>query len=307
MGLTLSQVRGWDTTHLIDAADHWDRVATEWEASFDAVHRESLAPGGTEWDGRAADAAHERTALDRVRALATVDGLRAQAGAARAGAEDLWFAQRQVLDLVDAVHEQGFVVGEDFTVSDTNANPPMIAARRREVAAGHTAALRTQVHNLAGTDAEVAGNLNRGIQAVDFRTAPLPTDGPSPQPAPGGDGGDGGDAITTLMLPPPPTAVAPRIPVQSFYDQIVGQLAQRPPPDPLVLEALRQAYAANHQACNTWQWAGGWLGLGGSTAGLFASIPELVPPVTPVGALGVAASLAGMGGSGAALIDCATR
>jgi hypothetical protein len=82
MGLTLSPVRGWDTTHLIDAADHWDRVATEWEASFDAVHRESLAPGGTEWDERAADAAHERTALDRVRALATVDGLRAQAGAA---------------------------------------------------------------------------------------------------------------------------------------------------------------------------------------------------------------------------------
>ena len=301
MGLTLSQVRGWDTTHLIDAADHWDRVATEWEASFDAVHRESLAPGGTEWDGRAADAAHERTALDRVRALATVDGLRAQAGLARAGAEDLSFAQRQVLDLVDAVHEQGFVVGEDFTVSDANAHPPMIAARRQELAAWHTAALRTQVHNLAGTDAEVAGNLNRGIQAVDFRTAPLPTDGPSPSPSPGGD------AITELMLPPPSTAVAPPLPVQSFYDQIVQQLTQRPPPDPLVLEALRQAYAANHQACNTWQWAGGWLGPGGSTAGLIASIPELAPPVTPVGALGVTASLAGMGGSGAALIDCATR
>jgi DNA-binding CsgD family transcriptional regulator len=56
----------------------------------------------------------------------------------------------------------------------------------------------------------VAGNLNRGIQAVDFRTAPLPTDGPSPQPATGGDGGDGGDAITTLMLPPLPTVANPQ-------------------------------------------------------------------------------------------------
>ena len=290
MGLTLSQGRGWDTTHLIEASDHWDRVASEWEASFDAVHRESLAPGRTEWDGRAADAAHERTALDRVRALATADGLRAQAGVARAGAEDLELAQHQVLDLVDAVHAQGFVVGADFTVSDANAYPPIIAARRQEVAAGHTAALRAQVHNLAGTDAEVAGNLNRGVQAVDFRTAPQPTDGPSPQPSPSPS--SSGDAITKLMLPPPPTAAAPPPPVQSFYDQIVGQLAQRPPPDPLVLEALREAYAANHQACNTWQWAGGWLGLGGSTAGLIASIPELVPPVTPVGALGVTASLA---------------
>src|ERR1700722_1035868 len=54
MGLTLSQVRGWDTNHLIDAADHWDRVATEWEASFDAGHRESLAPGGAWWGGRGA-------------------------------------------------------------------------------------------------------------------------------------------------------------------------------------------------------------------------------------------------------------
>ena len=77
-------------------------------------------------------------------------------GVARAGAEDRELAQHQVLDLVDAVHAQGFVVGADFTVSDANAYPPMIAARRQEVAAGHTAALRAQVHNLAGTDAEVA-------------------------------------------------------------------------------------------------------------------------------------------------------
>ena len=131
--------------------------------------------------------------------LATADGLRAQAGVARAGAEDLELAQHQVLDLVDAVHAQGFVVGEDFTVSDANAYPPMIAARRQEVAAGHTAALRAQVHNLAGTDAEVAGNLNRGVQAVDFRTAPQPTDGPSPQPSPSPS--SSGDDIAKLMLP----------------------------------------------------------------------------------------------------------
>jgi hypothetical protein len=303
--VTLSQVRAWDVTHLHDAATHWDAVATTWEHAFDSVHQESFAPGGTEWMGAAADAAQLQTAIDRKTASTSADALRSTATIARSGADELTSAKANVLDAVANAQSHGFVVAEDFSVTDPRKYPPPVAAARQTQAAGHGANIAGLVTTLTATDQRVAGSMSEGIFAADF---PLDVPTPSPTPPTPQSQPSHHDPITDMLVPPPATGPpAAPTPVGDFYDQLIQQLAQRPPQDPMVLEALRQAYAANHQACNSWQWAGGILGFGGSTAGLLASIPELIPPITPVGVAGGAASLAGMGAAGAAVIDCATR
>ncbi len=63
---SLSQIMGWDTEHLTRASADWSATAEHWEEAFDSVHRGMLAPGGTVWEGEAADAAQERAFADLV-------------------------------------------------------------------------------------------------------------------------------------------------------------------------------------------------------------------------------------------------
>lgn len=61
---TLSQIRAWSTDHLEAAATHWTQNATVWEDAFTKIHREAQHPGGTPWEGAAAEAAILRTGID---------------------------------------------------------------------------------------------------------------------------------------------------------------------------------------------------------------------------------------------------
>jgi hypothetical protein len=302
MTVTLTSVRAWDTTHLYSAAEHWHNVASAWEQAFDAVHAGSFAPGGTEWLGEGAEAAQYQTAANRKRARQSADVLLAAATVARDGASELESAKTRVLDAVADAENDDFVVGDDFSLFDRDDYPPAVAAARQVQAVRHSETITERLYVLTATDKRVAGQMSGHVFAADFPLdVPTPPDPRPPTPEPG-------DPITDMMIPPAQTGPPPTpFPGQPVIDDVVEKLAQRPPTDPLILEALRQAYEANHQPCNGWQWAGGWLGLGGSTAGLIASIPSLVPPITPVGVAGATASVAGIGGSGAALIDCATR
>jgi hypothetical protein len=314
---TLSQIHAWDTEHLDVAADRWETRAQALADSYDAVYREMPAPGGIRWEGEAADVALLHVGKDRARAVGAADTLHVAAAAARSGAAQISFAKQHALQAIQIAQEQSFQVSENLSVIDrTNQPSTLLRAHRHAQAQAHTAAIRTAATDLAATDQAVATQVTTAaaglhdvqfldgptsslsddqvgagkrnlVQAVDFKQNPPP---PAPVPPPPAPPHAPGDPITEMMLPSPPTTAPQPLPVRSFYDQIVQQLAQRPPPDPLVMEALRQAYEANHKGCNAWQWAGRWLGLGGSTAGLIASIPGLVPPVTPVGVAGATAS-----------------
>ena len=48
---SLSQIVGWDTAHLSQASADWRSAAQRWEDAFDGMHRGTLAPGGTVWEG----------------------------------------------------------------------------------------------------------------------------------------------------------------------------------------------------------------------------------------------------------------
>lgn len=187
----LSKIQSWDTEHLESAARSWEATATVWENSFAAVHQGSLRPGGTVWEGRAAEAAQERTFADLVKVRGISDSLTEAAGIARRGADQLDYRKRMALVAIEEARAAGFTVGEDLSVSDESRLWPAAAfAARLAQAKRFAAEIHTRAAALSLADHEVAANIasamapladarfdeapqgvKRTVQAVDF----LPT------------------------------------------------------------------------------------------------------------------------------------
>lgn len=91
---TRSLVETWDISHLEDAAARWRTSANESEELFEQHRQNVAAPGGTEWDGTAKDAALDRVTRDTSVVRAAGDTVRDAADLASAGADDLRAAQR---------------------------------------------------------------------------------------------------------------------------------------------------------------------------------------------------------------------
>jgi hypothetical protein len=209
---TLSQVRSWGTEHLTDAAQSWTRTATVWEDTFTQLTTRIGFPGGTAWEGAAADAAFARAHGDRMIVIGLADELHAAARIARTGAGEIAEARRAVLRVVEAAGNAGFSVGEDFSVTCPGRFDPVTAAARQAQAVAFATDLRATVGALVATDQQVAARLTaataglgntsfpeagdqpatpsggvaeddsgmRIIQAVDYKTAP--PDAPDPGP-----------------------------------------------------------------------------------------------------------------------------
>lgn len=117
---SLSQIFGWDVQRLVRAASDWTDTAEHWEDAFDNVHRGTLAPGGTVWEGAAAEAAQGGAFGDLVKVRGVADTLSGAATIARRGAEQLNYLQRHAIEAINEAREAGFTVGEDLSVSDTS-------------------------------------------------------------------------------------------------------------------------------------------------------------------------------------------
>ena len=151
--LTRSDIEAWDTTHLETAATHWRSTAAHWESHFETIHNGMLRPGGTTWEGTAADAAAERSWADLVKVRGAGDALYAAAGHATTGAGDIAWAKRQVLDAIAEAEEAGFTVGQDFTVTDKSADGLLrSAAGRQQQAQAFATEISTRVQALAALD-----------------------------------------------------------------------------------------------------------------------------------------------------------
>src|ERR1700743_3071330 len=114
---SLSEIQAWDVAHLENAATDWTNTAQHWEASFTSIHSVSVSPGGTVWEGVAAEAAQERAFADLVKVRGLADVLHESSAIARRGAETLYSAKRSVLDAVEEASTAGYVVGEDLSVT----------------------------------------------------------------------------------------------------------------------------------------------------------------------------------------------
>ena len=182
----LSQIQAWETEHLEAAAAHWETRAQVWMDSTDAVHREVTSPGGTVWEGVAADAAVVRVGTDRARAIGAADILQSAATVARTGAAEVEFAKQRALEAINAAHAQGFTVGEDLSVRDQSTGlSSVLAAHRQAQAQAHAAAIRTAATGLATTDTDVATRITAAAGITQANTAPISPDdtvtgGPKP-------------------------------------------------------------------------------------------------------------------------------
>jgi hypothetical protein len=173
-----------------------------WEDSFTELANQISVPGGTAWEGSAADAAFASAHADRMIVIGLADELHAAAQIARTGANQIDYARSAVLRVVDAAEAAGFVVAEDFSVTCPGLFDPITAAARQAQAEAIATELRATVGTLVAADTEVAAGLiaatggvgntvfpesedaASSVQLVDYKTAPPTEPSPSPTPSP---------------------------------------------------------------------------------------------------------------------------
>src|SRR5436190_9313857 len=109
---TLSQVQTWDSKHLTEAATKWDSTATVWGEAFTNLSAQMPSPGGTPWNGPAAEAAQQQAHTDRLTALGLADQLQNALVIARTGAREIDTAKQGALAAGNAARAAGFTVAE---------------------------------------------------------------------------------------------------------------------------------------------------------------------------------------------------
>ncbi|SOX52908.1 hypothetical protein MAAFP003_1576, partial [Mycobacterium ahvazicum] len=169
---SLSEIQAWDVAHLESAATDWKATAEHWESSFSSIHRVTVSPGGTVWQGVAAEAAQERAFADLVKVRGLADVLHESAEIARRGAESLDSAKRSVLDAVEEASSAGYVVGEDLSVT-----PPRASVAAQAQAQVYAADLRQRAAQLVAHDQAIAAKITTAsapLSAVSFAESQAP-------------------------------------------------------------------------------------------------------------------------------------
>lgn len=186
---SLSDITNWDVTHLESAATDWSSKAEQWESHFTRIHQGSLSPGGTAWEGVAADTAQDRTFADLVKVRGLAENLHSAARIARSGADDLAWARRQALAAVADAERAKFTVGENLSVRDQYRSAP---PQRAMLALEHAEAIAERAGQLKAMDNAIAAKLTgalapldharfpespekQTVRAVDFKEAPPPS------------------------------------------------------------------------------------------------------------------------------------
>ena len=161
---TLSQIEAYSTDHLVDAADHWDRLADRWEDAHWQVRNQAHV---LDWQGAAADALRARTASDYTVASGQADQLRGTSRIARQQAGELDHLRNSVLYAVEDAHNAGFLVGDDFSVTDarTSRTAAELAARQAQ-AQVFAADIRGRAGALVGADTTVAADLSSAAAGI---------------------------------------------------------------------------------------------------------------------------------------------
>lgn len=131
------------------------------------------------------------------------------------------------------------------------------------------------------------------VQLVDFFKQDGPTPPPPGAPHPSG-GADGpySDPITSMMLPPAGTEAPVSDATKRWVDNMVNELAARPPDDPIAVEARRLAFQALHRPCNSAEWTAAVAGFAGSSAGVVGT--ALAIPAGPADWALLGAALLGL-------------
>lgn len=154
---TLSQLRSWDTDHLINAATYWTNTANRWEDAFTTVRNQANTMG---WEGQGGDALRARTGDDLAAVSAKADLLRNAAKVARTGASNISAAQRRALYAVEDAENEGFQVSEDLSVIDTHTSRTVAEqAARQAQAQAFAGDINQRAAQLLAVETDTSGQL----------------------------------------------------------------------------------------------------------------------------------------------------
>lgn len=154
---TVSQALSYSTTHLIDAAAHWEDLADHWAFTYGLVRAEAQ---GVPWEGLGAEALHQRIAHDHRVASAGAEYLRDAARIARQEAPNLDAMHRRLLYALEDAQQACFTVAEDWSITDTGAPGNNTEQPEQQTQAqAFTTDLRSQAGALLACDTEVSGNM----------------------------------------------------------------------------------------------------------------------------------------------------
>lgn len=165
--LTRADVEAWSTEDLETAAAQWTSTAQSWEDHFITIHTGMLRPGGSVWEGAGADAAAESSWGDLVKVRGVASVLRTAGGFARTGADDVAWAKRQALNAIAEAEEDGFTVGQDFSVKDKTAGVLVREpAARRSKATEHAHDIQAAVQRLVSIDQHVGARIEGALSPL---------------------------------------------------------------------------------------------------------------------------------------------
>ncbi len=180
MTATLSQIRAWDTQHLVSAAGYWNKTADHWEDVFLQMRNRS---NSLPWRGAGGEALRRRTGADLLIVSRHADQLREAAEIARNGAGDITAAQQRVLFAVENAENAGFNVGEDLSVTAYVQGGSLADVMALEALADEMAGdIRADAATLTSIDQNLAVKLTTATAGLgDPAFAQATQDGPFPQ------------------------------------------------------------------------------------------------------------------------------
>ena len=165
--LSLSQIRAWDTDHLLEAATTWRATADQWQESFSQVAGHMPAPGGTSWEGPGSEAALSRASSNAIKAGELAESLRSASTMAGDGADDLHAMRQSVLDAIENAESAGFTVGQDLSVTSRYSDLTPAAEMAHKAQAETLAAdIRARALALVVADHEVAAKITAAASGV---------------------------------------------------------------------------------------------------------------------------------------------
>jgi hypothetical protein len=173
---TLSELKASEFDHFRQFADYCDGISGKGEKALEELAQEVRRPGGVEWEGAAGDAAVIQADMDVVKARPFLWGLPDTAVVARRGQDTLEAGKQLALDAVDDAERDGFQVGEDYSVTDTQeVTTREQLAERQAQAEAHSNFIRHRVAALVANDQHITGELKNataGWGKLTFNESP---------------------------------------------------------------------------------------------------------------------------------------
>ena len=190
---TLDDVENYQVDHLHDGMSYWRASRTSWTDH----HQATLADfRGLGWEGQGADAALTRVGRDEHTACGAANTVQNAEATVWEGAGDLMALKSEAMAAIDAAREAGFVVNQDFSLTDKAAVPAEEAPARQGQAEKLSGNIVATVEALWDHDATVAARLDAHgaqLQAMRFADGKPLNGSPLAPPLP-----------APLAPPPPP-------------------------------------------------------------------------------------------------------